>query len=466
MTRRALLLALLLAGCSVERQPPPALDTGAAGFRRVDADAAAARVNAAWPALFGDPTLVRLVDAALERNPDVLAMNARVDRARAAVLESDASLFPTIGMTAGYSHNRVSGSVDDALPKRMLRTWSAGVAANYEVDPWGRLRGATAVSRADALAAQADAAAARVRIAAAVAVDYLTLRYVEADIAALARSVELRRTALQLVRRRVAAGAASDLDALRASTELETAQAESADSEKLRQNLTDAIAVLLSRPAPSFTLPRASAAIRAPAVPVGLPAAVLAQRPDVDAAQRRLEAAALQVGVAKTAWLPNLTLTANGGFASRNLADFLDRNSSLWGLAASLATTLFDGGRRDAALLSARADYTIAEANYRGVAYAALRDVQDALNEIAAQQARIRAFDSAALTAQQAAQLSRRRYTLGYVDYFEVVNADRDALGIERDLIHARQALAVATVNLVVALGGGWGGAAQAAARP
>ncbi|MGU7842926.1 TolC family protein [Burkholderia sp. AW33-5] len=210
--------------------------------------------------------------------------------------------------------------------------------------------------------------------------------------------------------------------------------------------------------ATGFTVAPTAAAIRVPAVPPGLPSALLAQRPDVYAAARRVDAASLETGVARTAWLPTLTLTltAQGGFASRDLGSFLERNSSLWGLGASVAETLFDGGKRDAAVAAATAGTVLADADYRATALGALREVPDALNDIAAQNERIARYASAARSTEAAAQLSLSRYAHGYVSYLEVIDADRDAWSARRQLIHSRLARAIAPVDLIQALGGGW----------
>lgn len=454
----AMAVAALLCSCTVAHRVDLSVPLAPGPFRHADTTQAAAapRDGLAWPAMFGDPQLARLIEQALAQNLDIRQANARIDLARAAVTASRAELAPQVNAGAGYSRSRASGTIDNALPKRMMRTWAMAADVTYTVDWTGALRGEAAAAESNAIAAQADADAAKLRIATEVAADYLTLHYVDEDIAALARSVALRETAVKLVEARSRVGKTSDLDVLRARTEWQTTHAELTESQRLRENLVDAMAVLLGQSAATFALGNAGDVVHVPPVPVGMPADVLAQRPDVYAAGRRLDAAAWTVGVARTAWLPQLTLTADGGFASRSLSEFLDRNSSLWGLAASLALPLFDGGRRDAALASAQARYTLDEAAYRGIAYDALREVQDALNDIAAERERIAAFDAAASTSDQVAQLSRRRYTLGYVDYFEVVDSDRDALSIERDAIHARQALAVASVGLVRALGGGW----------
>ncbi|SMG60490.1 efflux transporter outer membrane subunit [Paraburkholderia susongensis] len=460
----AMTMAALLCSCTVAHRADLSVPLAPGPFRHAGETAGAPRVGSAWPAMFGDPQLERLIGQALEQNLDIRQANARIDLARAAVTTSRAALVPSADAGAGYSRSRASGTIDNALPKRMMRTWAVAADVTYTVDWTGALRGEAAAAQSNAIAAEADADAAKLRVATEVAADYLTLHYVDEDIAVLTRSVALRETAVKLVEARSQVGNTSDLDVLRARTEWQTTRAELTESRRLRENLVDALAVLLGRSAATFELGNGSGsgngnrsgAVRVPPVPVGLPADVLTQRPDVYAAGRRLDAAAWTVGVARTAWLPQLTLTADGGFASHSLSDFLDRNSSLWGLAASLTLPLFDGGRRDAALASAQARYTLAEAAYRGVAYNALREAQDALNDIAAGRERIAAFDAAASTSDQVAQLSRRRYALGYVNYFEVVDSDRDALSIERDAIHAREALAVATIGLVRALGGGW----------
>ncbi|KVD72095.1 RND transporter [Burkholderia ubonensis] len=452
----ALLAASLLAACTIAPQPLAPIAVERDSFRHADTSAASGSSLAGWPASFGDPQLATLVDAALAHNADLHAAAARVDQAQALLGVREAALAPTVGVSPSFSRSRVSGTVDNALPKRTMHNWSVPVSASYEVDLWGRLRGDADIGAQNLLQAAADRDAMRVRVATEVASDYLTLHYVDEDLAALDRAIGLRRTALDVIAARVRAGAASDLDALRAAADLDTARAELADSRRLRENLVDALAVLTGVSPTAFDVGPTAAALRVPNVPPGLPSALLARRPDVFAAARRADAASLELGVARTAWLPTLTLTAQGGFASRDLGSFLDRNSSLWGLGASVAQTLLDGGKRRAAVDAARAGTDIAAANYRATALDTLREVQDALNDIAAQKERIARYDSAARATDAAARLSLSRYGHGYVSYLEVIDADRDALNARRQLIHSRQALATATVGLVRALGGGW----------
>ncbi|NIE57230.1 MULTISPECIES: efflux transporter outer membrane subunit [unclassified Burkholderia] len=457
----AVLAASMLAACSIAPQPLAPVPVGHDGFRHADPSTdtstdARTPSLAAWPAWFGDPQLGTLVDAALAHNLDIRAAAARVDQAQALLGVRDAALAPTVRVDPSFSRTRVSGTVDNALPKRTMHNWSVPVAASYEVDLWGRLRGDADIGEQNVLQATADRDAVRLRVATEVAVDYLTLRYVDDDLVTLTRAIGLRRTALDVIAARVRAGAASDLDGLRASADLDTAHADLAESRRLRENLVDAIAVLTGVSPTAFDVDARAVPVQVPDVPAGLPSALLAQRPDVFAAARRADAASLELGIARTAWLPTLTLTADGGFATRDLRTFLDRNSSLWSLGANVALTLFDGGKREAMVAAARAGTDVADANYRAIAIGALRDVQDALNDIAAQKERIVRYDNAARATDAAARLSLSRYAHGYVSYLEVIDADRDALNARRQLIHSRQALAVATVSLVRALGGGW----------
>jgi outer membrane protein, multidrug efflux system len=452
----ALIIACTLAACTIVPQPLAPVSVGRDTFRHVNASPVRKSMLTEWPSAFGDPQLGTLVDAALTHNNDILAASARIDQARALLGIREAALLPSVAVDSTFSRARVSGTIDNALPKRTMHNWSVPVTASYEVDLWGRLRGDTDIEHENVLQAIADRDTVRLRVATDVASDYLTLHYVEQDLKALARAIDLRYAALDVIAARVRAGAASDLDSLRAAADLDTARADFADSRRTRENLVDALAVLTGVSPTAIEIDPTAAALRVPDVPSGLPSALLAHRPDVFAAERRADAASLELGVARTAWLPTLTLTAQGGFASRDLHTFLDRNSSLWSLGLSVAETIFDGGKRDAAVAAAQAGVTVADANYRAIAIGALREVQDALNNIASEKERIARFDSAARTTEAAARLSMSRYEHGYVSYLEVIDADRDALNAQRQWIHSLQAYSVATVSLVRALGGGW----------
>ena len=465
-------IAAVVCGCAIHPQKLPDLALSGKPFQHRSTAAGTPTVATptpsrnllAWVDLFDDPRLSRLVRNAVNSNLEVKVADARIDQSRARLLLDRSYTLPSVRAGGSFARSRVSGTVDDALPKRTLHNWAVPIDATYEVDLWGRIKGGVAAGRASLIAARADADAARLRIGSEVATDYLTLRFVDFDRSELVRSIALRQTALDLINRRVTAGYASDLDALRATTELKTASADLAESDRVRENLVDAIAVLSGESVTDIRVDPSSADVLLPVVPVGLPSRILAGRPDIYAAQRRLDAASLQIGIAKTAFLPSLTLNASGGFASDSLTTFLDRNSSVWGLGLSMVETLFDGGRRRAGVDEAKASYSIEEASYKQTVLDALRQVQDALNDISAHRLQSADYEEAATSATQAAALSRSRYNHGYVNYFEVVDADRSALGVKRQLIHSNQAQAVATISLIRALGGGWAATSTTAA--
>jgi multidrug efflux system outer membrane protein len=445
-----------VSGCSIVSDKTIPFEASSQHFNHEVPEGNGRPVTVDWAQLFDDPELLRLVKMATQMNFDLKAAQARVDQAHALFLASQAYKVPSVQIAPSVSRDRVSQTVDDPLSRQVLRTWSVPLEASYDLDLWGRLQGQANATRLDAVAIEADASSLRLKIATDVAITYLTLRYLKLDENELHRAIELRQTELDLMRQRRRAGAVGDLDVLRAQTELSTAQADLADSIREAEDTVDALAVLTGVAAPDMRVSLMSGEVTLPAVPAGIPSNVLEQRPDIYAAERRVEAASIEIGVAKTSYLPSLTLTANGGFASSDVATFLDRNSSIWGLAVTAALVLEDGGKRAAYVKSAEAGHDVADANYRGVALTALRQVQDALNDIAAQQARSDAYEKAASTSAQTAELSRRRYEHGFVTYFEVVDADRSALAIQRSLIRSRQAQAVGIVTLIGALGGGW----------
>jgi multidrug efflux system outer membrane protein len=460
------LLIHAMSGCALHPQPLPDLALSGRPFRHngntpenaPDADVSRTIDKTNWTDLFSDPRLSRLVALACQQNLDIQLAKGRIAQARASLALDESYREPDVKTSPGFSRNRVSGTIDDALPKRTLHNWAMPVDVHYDVDLSGRLKGGVDAGKATLLAVQADADAVALRVSTEVASDYLTLRFVDFDRVELLRAIQLRQVALDLVNRRVKAGSAGDLDTLRATAELKTANAELDESDRLREDLVDAMSVLIGMSATDLLIDPVPDTIVLPSIPAGLPSAILAHRPDVYAARRRLEAASLQVGLAKAAFWPSLTLTASGGFASDSLRHFLERNSSVWGFGANVVETLFDGGRRQAGVDAAKAGYVIAETDYRSTVLQAFRQVQDALNDIAGQGRQVVDYDAASQASSQAAALSRRRYVLGYVSYFEVVDADRNALSVKRQLIRSQQAQVVATVSLLRALGGGWQG--------
>jgi NodT family efflux transporter outer membrane factor (OMF) lipoprotein len=273
-------------------------------------------------------------------------------------------------------------------------------------------------------------------------------------------TVKAFETSLKMTQNRYEAGVVARADVVQALAQLKTTQSQALDIEVQRAQLEHAIAVLIGRVPSEFTLARAPLNAVPPPAPPGLPSALLERRPDIAAAERRMAAANAQIGVAKSAYFPALSLTGSTGYQSTHLATWFNAPARFWSLGAALAQTLFDGGARAAQNAQAMAAYDAQVANYRQTVLNSFREVEDNL-------AALRILEEAAAVQEEAVQASRQsvalainQYKAGTVSYLNVVTAQATALGNERtaaDLLNRRLA---ANVLLIRALGGGWHAAA------
>ncbi len=276
----------------------------------------------------------------------------------------------------------------------------------------------------------------------------------------LDETVKLREQALNLVDRRFRAGETSELDVARARTELSVTRAEAIALTRRRSELEHALAVLVGKAPSELSLERAPLAFEPISIPAGLPSALLERRPDIAAAERAMAAANARIGVARSAFFPRLTLTGAAGFESADIDDLFRWSSRTWLLGPLVGTVLslplIDGGRNKALASAATAQYDEAVADYRQSVLVAFREVEDSLAglRILSEQAREQALSID--SAKRAAQLSNTRYRNGYVNYLEVIDAERSVLGTQRAATQIGRERALATVGLIRALGGGW----------
>jgi multidrug efflux system outer membrane protein len=409
-----------------------------------------------WWRIFADPKLDALEERALAGNQDLQAAAARVEQARAAAGIARAGYWPELAVSAEVLRDRTSATTDNPLPRRTETTYRLPLVASWELDLFGRVRRLNESARAAATAAEADGQAVGLALTTEVAATYFSLAGARAETALLADTVQWRRRALEVVSARVHAGTAADVDAARAETELAVAEAEAAASARRREALRNALAVLTGED-PVREAPDAAALPGSvPLVPPGLPAEVIARRPDVAAAERRLAAASAQIGVARAAYLPAISLTGGAGYASGDLDRLFDAGSRLWSFGPRIYLPLFQGGRIRAGVARSRAAFDEAAALYRQQVLVALREVQDGLTA-----SRLLADEAAALeravgAAKRTVALAQRRYDAGYVGYLEVIDAQRTALGSERAAVLLRAQRLNAAVALIKALGGGW----------
>ena len=327
---------------------------------------------------------------------------------------------------------------------------------SYEADVWGRIRNAVNASRFDAQATAADLEAARLSVHAELAADYFSLRGLERDQELLDSAVVAFERALELTQNRFRGGIVSDADVALAETQLETTRAQAVDLGVERAALEHAIALLVGQPASTFGVAAGPLAGTPPAVPAGVPSALLERRPDIAAAERRVAAANAQVGVATAAFYPILTLSGSGGFESSSFGSWLASASNFWTIGPAALITVFDAGRRRAVADEARAAYAEAAAVYRESVLIAFREVEDQL-------AALRVLDEEAAVQKRAVDAAERsltqatnRYRGGLASYLEVTSAQSVALANERVAAGVLTRQMTASVLLMKALGGGW----------
>jgi multidrug efflux system outer membrane protein len=476
----ALAATVLLAACSVApTYQRPDAQVGAAFKESVPESAqwklaqpSDALARGEWWTIFGDPKLDELQAEAARANQTLRAGFARLAQARAAAGIAESQRFPQI--EAGFGATRLRASpasqglpADAGVPPQTL--WRAQAFASYEVDLFGRVANAVAAARADVEQTEGLYKSLLLAIQADVAANYLALRGLDAEIALLAETVRLREQALALVERRLKAGEIAELDVARAKTELATTRAERTALERRRAEIEHALAVLVGKTPAELSLAPQPLAFAPIAVPAGLPSSLLERRPDIAAAERAMAAANARIGVARAAWFPRLTLTGLLGLESAEFGDLARSASRTWALGplagTALSLTVFDGGRRAANERGAEAAYEEAVAAYRQTVLGALREVEDGLSglRLLAQQAAEQA--NSVESAQRAADLSGTRYRAGYVNYLEVIDAERQVLATRRAATQIERERALATVALIRALGGGWEGAPKLAAN-
>ena len=446
-------------------------DAPASSAYRDSVPAASVALTADWWRAFNDPALDALETRALAANQNLRAALARVEQARALTGTARSAYLPTIIADPSLTRERTSRTVDNATPDSTTTTHRLSLDFAWELDLFGRVRRLNESARADLDSAGATFAAARLSLTAEVAATHFTLRALDRELGIVTQTTVVRRDALKLVQSRSRQGTADDVDLARAETELATTEADAAALAIRRSSAQNALAVLLGEPASSFiatapasesgsasdsSLSALSSQLLLPEIPAGLPGDLLTRRPDIAAAERTLAAASARIGVAKSGFFPTIALTGAAGYASADVSDLVRPDSRLWSFGPSIYLPLFQGGRNRASLARSRAAYDEAAAGYQQSVLNAIREVQDALTatrllgDQAAAQAR------AVASAQRGAVLSQKRYDAGFVSYFEVVDAQRTALAVERADAQLAGQRWITRVALIKALGGGW----------
>jgi len=412
-----------------------------------------------WWEIFGDPELNKLEEQVALANQNLKIAEARFRAARAAIRFNRAAQFPTISTTPSASYVRNSDYLA-SLPSKIQQAGKGDLELpfdlSYELDFWGRVRRSVAAAREEAQATAADYQTAKLSLQAELAMDYFELRSADAQKQLLDDTVNAYTDNLQLTTNRFKGGVAPKADVAQAQTQLDTTRVQDTDVTVQRAQFEHAIAILIGKPPAEFSFAVAPLDLQPPAIPVGLPSESLQRRPDIAAAERRVAEANQQIGIAKAAYFPTVTLGGVAGFAGSQGSNWFGWPSGFWAVGPALAQTLFDAGRRRATSETARANYEATVANYRQTALNAFQEVEDNLAALRILEDEAQQQKRAVASSQESLQLFTNRYRGGVDTYLQVITAQTIELANERNAIDIERRRMDASVLLVKAVGGGW----------
>jgi outer membrane protein, multidrug efflux system len=452
----AIACALALTSCALGpdyQRPqinlPPSFDAAVAS----DANA----VQPSWWTLFGDANLNELVQQALTNNRDVQIAAAQVEEAEAVLRQANASIFPQIDLGASATRSRVSTLAAQPTISAPIRDdRRVAASTSFEIDFWGKLRRASEAARAQALGSAYGRDVVMLTLAGTTTQAYFLLRSLDAQIAALANSVKTRGETFDVVKSRVDAGFASDLDLNQALGARADAAAQLKELQRQREVVEHQLGALTGR----LDLKLASASLQTlpvpPIPPAGLPSTLLDRRPDIRVAEQNLISANAQIGVAKAALFPTISLTGSYGGQSSALDTLFNSGARIWSAGFGLALPIFDAGRNAAKLDQSEARQKQSLANYQKTIETAFREVSDAISNV--RQSGLAEDDlQARLTAaRKTLELATIRYDSGYVGYLDVLDAQRTTNDAELSVVRNRQSRLAYTVDFMKSLGGGW----------
>ncbi len=451
-----LVILLMISGCSVGPDykrpdaPVPSSFKELKGWRQ--ALPRDQEIRTKWWEAFGDPILNSLAQQVNVSNQSIALAESQYRQAQALVQLARANYFPTLGAGAAYIRSRPAGETSDTVNQHQI-----SLNAIWEVDLWGKVRRQVEGSTASAEASFADLQAMRLSMQTELALNYFQLRTLDAQKKNLDEAVEAYTKALELTSNRYNAGVVAKADVAQALTQLKSTQAQAIDNGVQRAQLEHAIASLTGKPPADFSLPPVIFAPPQIKIPVAIPSDLLERRPDIASAERKMAAANAQVGVAKAAYYPSLSLSGSLGYLSAELATLFTAPSFFWALGPmALATTLFDGGARKAQSEQAMAAYDGTVAFYRQTVLTGFQEVEDNLAALRILDEEAQMQEQAVNSSHESVTLTTNQYRAGIVSYLNVVTTQIIALTNERAAISISGQRLNAAVLLVKALGGGW----------
>jgi len=467
---------ILAAGCTVGPRyarpaaPAPAPDTWKTQPPWQQAAPKDAIPKGAWWEVFQDPTLDGYEQELLQANQSLIASRDRLNQARSLARVATADYFPQAAADPSAVRERGSGNrpLNGASPivvtpngTRPVRPYTQSVYTipfnvSYEADLFGRVRKNVEAANASLQSSAADLGNVQLILTAELAADYFTLRELDAEYQVVEESVGYQRKALDLLNNRHAGGIASGLEVAQQATLLDSTISQAALVQQSRAQYEHAIAVLVGQAAPSFSVPIAPLKTVPPAVPLGVPSDVLERRPDIATYERQMAYQNAQVGLAKTAFYPHITLSGAGGLQSTALGSLFSAPSLFWSLGGDVLEPVIQGGRNRANLAAARAAYDESVANYRQTVLTAFQQVEDGISNLSTLSQALSTQGAAVEDARKALEIANNRYVGGVTNYLDVITAQTTLLSNQRLETQLLGQQLVSTVYLVKALGGGW----------
>ena len=422
-----------------------------------------------WWQIFHDPALDAYEQQLLQANQSLVAARDRLDQARSLARVATANMFPQLSADPSAVRERGSGNrpLNGAAPTIMngsvqtvapytQNVFTIPFSLNYEADLFGRVRHNVEAANASLQSTAADLQNVQLVLTAELAADYFTLRELDAEYQVVQESVGYERKGLDLVNHRHEGGIANGLDVAQQATLLDSTISQLALVQQSRAQFEHAIAVLVGQAASTFTVPVAPLRDAPPPVPLGVPSDVLERRPDISTAERTMAFENAQVGIARTAFYPHITLSGAGGLQSQNIASLFNAPSFIWSLGADAFEPILQGGRNRANLAAARTAYDQSVANYRQSVLTAFQQVEDGISNLSTLSQALATQSSAVEDARRALSIANNRYVGGVTTYLDVITAQTTLLANQRLATQLLGQQMVSAVYLVKALGGGW----------
>jgi NodT family efflux transporter outer membrane factor (OMF) lipoprotein len=423
----------------------------------------------AWWQVFHDPALDAYEQQLLQANQSLVAARDRLDQARSLARVATADMFPQLSVDPSAVRERGSGNrplsgavptIVNGVPQPIVpytqSVYTVPFSLSYEADLFGRVRHNVEAANASLQSTAADLQNVQLVLTAELAADYFTLRELDAEFQVVQESVGYQRKGLDLVNNRHQGGIASGLEVAQQAALLDSTLSQLSLVQQSRAQFEHAIAVLVGQAASSVSVPIAPLRATPPPVPLGVPSDVLERRPDISTAERLMAYQNAQVGIARSAFYPHITLSGSGGWQSTDLAPLFNAPSLIWSLGADALQPIIEGGRNRANLAAARAAYDQSVANYRQSVLTAFQQVEDGISNLSTLSQALATQGAAVEDARRALTIANNRYIGGVTSYLDVITAQTVLLTSQRLETQLLGQQMVSSVYLVKALGGGW----------